>query len=286
MTAVDDSRVEISEIDGADEVPFFRPAENGYSGAPLIGVTTSEVRLANAVDPIPRSDPPRTEMALGLTYLKAIELAGGLPVVIPPLPVEAVGPLLDGLAGVCLSGGPDIHPSAYGRDPHPALGPTWDELDRAEFDIASAADERGLPLLAICRGAQVLNVVRGGTLFQHVPDQFGEEIVHRQRGVGPRPSHRIEIEPDSRLARAVGRTSIEVNSFHHQAPDRIGRDLKPVAWAPDGLIEGLEGPGERFVLGVQWHAEALADRSEDAGLFKAFVEAARAALRGRAGAPA
>jgi putative glutamine amidotransferase len=282
MDFVHDARVEISEIDQAEDVPFFAAAEDGYADAPLIGVTTSEVRLAKTVDPIPRSDPPRTEMALGLTYMKAIELAGGLPVVVPPLPGPAAGRLLDGLAGICLSGGPDLHPSAYGRDAHPELGPTWQELDRTELEMATAADERGLPVLAICRGAQVLNVARGGTLFQHVPDQFGDRIVHRQRGIGPRPSHRIEIDPDSRLARAVGRTSIDVNSFHHQAPDRIGRDLKPVAWAPDGLIEALEGPGERFVIGVQWHAEALAERREDAGLFRAFVEAARGAKVGAA----
>jgi putative glutamine amidotransferase len=283
---VKDRIVQTNGLDEAEDAPFFAAAQDGYGAAPLIGVTTSEVRLASTVDPTPRSDPPRTEMALGLTYLKAIELAGGLPVVIPPLPGPAVGPLLDGLAGICLSGGPDIHPSAYGRDPHAELGPTWRQLDQAELDIATAADERGLPLLAICRGAQVLNVARGGTLFQHVPEQFGEAVTHRQSGIGPRPSHRIEIEPGSRLAAAVGATSIEVNSFHHQAPERIGRDLKPVAWAPDGLVEAVEEPGERFVIGVQWHAEALADRNEDASLFRAFVEASRAGIRRKATATA
>jgi putative glutamine amidotransferase len=248
-----------------------------FTGAPLIGVTTSEVRLAEQIHPTPRSDPPWPEMALGLSYLRAIQVAGGLPVVIPPLPGPAIGPMLDGLAGLCLSGGPDIHPSAYGREPHPELGPTWRDLDQAELAVARAADERGMPILAICRGAQALNVARGGTLFQHLPEPFGSEIEHRQQGVGPRPSHRIEIEAESKLARAVGSTSIEVNSFHHQAPDEIGRDLRAVAWAPDGVIEGLEDSGARWVVGVQWHAEALAERTEDAALFRAFVKVAREA---------
>jgi putative glutamine amidotransferase len=248
-----------------------------YEGAPLIGVTTSEVRLAERTVPAPRSDPPRTEMALGLTYLKAIQAAGGLPVVIPPLPADAVGPMLEGLDALCLSGGPDIHPSAYGREPHAELGPTWRELDAAELELARRADAAGMPILAICRGAQALNVARGGTLFQHLPERFGDRVQHRQAGIGPKPSHRIEIEPGSKLARAVGATSIEVNSFHHQAPDEIGERLTAVAWAPDGVIEGLEDAGERFVIGVQWHAEALFERSEDARLFQAFVEAAREA---------
>ena len=250
-------------------------AEIDYGEAPLIGVTTSEVRLAERVPETPRSDPPRTEMALGLTYLKALQAAGGLPVVIPPLPQSAIEPMLAGLDAICLSGGPDIHPSAYGREPHPALGPTWRELDESELSLARAADACGKPILAICRGAQALNVARGGTLFQHLPDEAGDSIEHRQRGIGPKPSHTIEIEPGSKLAKAVGGTHIEVNSFHHQAPDEIGRDLRAVAWAPDGVIEGLEDPGPRWVVGVQWHAEALVDRAEDASLFLAFVEAAR-----------
>jgi putative glutamine amidotransferase len=250
------------------------PGRIDYAGAPLIGVTTSEVRLAEKVPETPRSDPPRTEMALGLTYLKALQAAGGLPVVIPPLPESAIPAMLEDLDAICLSGGPDIHPSAYGREPHPALGPTWRELDESELALARAADACGKPILAICRGAQALNVARGGTLFQHLPDEVGDSVQHRQREIGSEPSHRIEIEPDSKLAAAIGDTSIEVNSFHHQAPEQLGRDLRAVAWSPDGVIEGLEDNGERFVIGVQWHAEALYERSEDARLFRAFVAAA------------
>ena len=129
------------------------------TGRPLIGVTTSEVRVAEKVDQTPEGEPPRREMALGLRYASAIEAAGGLPVVLPPLSLAAVEPLLDRLSGLCLSGGPDLDPTAYSERRHPRLGPTEPQLDRFELGLARAADARGLPLLAICRGAQALNVV-------------------------------------------------------------------------------------------------------------------------------
>jgi putative glutamine amidotransferase len=242
---------------------------------PLIGVTTSEVRLAEQVEQTPQGEPPRREMALGLRYLEAIEEAGGLPVVIPPVAHDAIGPLLENLSGICLSGGPDIHPEAYGGSPAGELGPTWPELDRFELALARRADARRLAILAICRGAQALNVARLGTLFQHVPHRFGQEIEHRQKGYGPSPAHLVAVDPDSRLARALGTTSLEVNSYHHQAADSLGRGLRAVAWAPDGVIEGIEAPGRDFVVGVQWHAEAMTERSEQAALFRAFVEAAQ-----------
>jgi putative glutamine amidotransferase len=246
-----------------------------FENAPLIGVTTSEIRKAESMDPIPRSDPPRPEMALGLTYLRAIEAAGGLPVVIPPLKPGAIPPLLDRLDGICLSGGPDLDPAEYGQERHEALGPTWRDLDIAELAVAREADSRGLPILAICRGAQALNVARRGTLFQHLSDRFGEEVEHRQKGVGSKPVHHVDIEAGSRLAEALGTTSIEVNSFHHQSADQLGRGLRAVAFAPDGVIEGIEARGSRFVVGVQWHAEALTERPEQASLFRAFVDASR-----------
>jgi putative glutamine amidotransferase len=248
-----------------------------FDGAPLIGVTTSEIREVKSLEEIPRSDPPRPEMALGLTYLRAIEGAGGLPVVIPPLPATAIAPLLDRLDGICLSGGPDLDPAEYGQDRHEALGPTWRELDIAEFAVAREADARGMPILAICRGAQTLNVARRGTLFQHLSDRYGEKVIHRQKEIGSKPVHPVEIEPDSRLAKALGVTSIEVNSFHHQSADQLGRGLRAVGFSPDGVIEAIEAPGSRFVVGVQWHAESLTELPEQASLFRAFVEAAREA---------
>jgi putative glutamine amidotransferase len=245
-------------------------------GRPLIGVTTSEVRLADQVSQTPEGEPPRPEMALGLSYLRAIEGAGGLPVVIPPLPHEAIEPLLRELAGVCLSGGPDIHPSAYGSDPDPHLGPTWRDIDLAELAVVRAAEALQLPVLAICRGAQALNVSRRGTLFQHLPERFGDEITHRQPGHGPKPAHAVTIEPGTLLASVMGATTIEVNSYHHQAANDLGRGLRAVAWSPDGVVEAIEAPGREFVLGVQWHAESMVETPGHEGLFPAFVAAARA----------
>lgn len=243
---------------------------------PLIGVTTSEVRRAETVEPTPEGEPPRHEMALGLTYLRAIEATGGMPVVIPPLRMELIEPLLDKVAGICLSGGPDLHPDAYGQEPDRNLGPTEPDLDRFELAIASAADQRDMPILAICRGTQALNVVRGGTLVQHLPDAptSGEAVPHRQRIPGNEPSHHVRIEPGSLLATTIDAGETEVNSFHHQAIDRLGRDLVATAWAPDGTIEAVEDPSRRFLIGVQWHAELLVQRREEQELFHGFVEAA------------
>ena len=245
---------------------------------PLIGVTTSEVRRAERITPTPYGEPPDHEMALGMKYLRAIELAGGLPVVMPPLELDAVGPLLANLTAVCLSGGPDLHPDAYGEGPHAELGPTEPGLDAFELAVARHADAYGLPILAICRGAQALNVARGGSLHQHLADVTDGVVQHRQREPADRTAHPVDVEPDSLLARALGRgdaRALDVNSFHHQAAKRLGRGLRAVAWSPDGVIEGVEAVDRDFVVGVQWHAEGIADRPEQSALFRAFVEAAR-----------
>jgi putative glutamine amidotransferase len=226
-------------------------------------------------DPLPEGDPPRVELAVGIKYTAAIEAGDGVPVVIPPMASRSIGPLLDGLDGVCLSGGPDLHPIGYGERPHPRLGPTEVDLDRFELAVARAALQRGLPVLGICRGAQALNVAYGGTLHQHLPDVAGAAIEHRQTLAGDRLVHTVEIEPGSLLARTLGRRRARVNSFHHQAVKRIGRGLRPVAWAADGVVEAVESMDEPFVLGVQWHAECLVERPTQARLFRAFVDAAR-----------
>ncbi|HWA53640.1 MAG TPA: gamma-glutamyl-gamma-aminobutyrate hydrolase family protein [Solirubrobacterales bacterium] len=241
---------------------------------PLIGVTTSEVRRAESTEPTPEGEPPRHEMALGLPYLRGLEAAGALPVVMPPLGEEAIEPLLDRFDGICLSGGPDLDPGNYGAEPHPELGPTEPDLDRFELAVARRADARRLPILAICRGTQALNVIRGGTLHQHLPE-LSTEIAHRQKLPGDQPSHPVAIEPDSRLAEALGVRAVEVNSFHHQAIERLGEGLVVSAVAPDGTIEGIEDPDRRFLIGVQWHAETLVHRDPESHLFRGFVEACR-----------
>jgi putative glutamine amidotransferase len=241
---------------------------------PLIAVTTSEIRRHRSTL-TPHGEPPREEMALGLNYLQAIEAAGGIPLVTPPLGTGAVEPLLERVAGVCLSGGPDLDPIAYGACRHELTGPSWAELDRFELSLARAADAADQPILAICRGMQVLNVSRGGTLHQHLPDVAGERIAHRQSEASDDPTHRVTLDPKSRLADIVGPTHKTVNSFHHQAVAALGRGLIATATADDGTIEAIEAVDREFVLGVQWHAECLVDQDEHATLFQAFVEAAR-----------
>jgi putative glutamine amidotransferase len=180
------------------------------------------------------------------------------------------------LDGVCLSGGPDVDPGAYGEREHDELGPTEPDLDRAELAVARSADARGIPILAICRGAQVMNIARGGTLHQHVPD-LSDAVVHRDVEDVTNARHEIRIEPGTLLANVLETERAEVNSFHHQAIAKLGDGLRAVAWSEDGLIEAVEDPARSFLLGVQWHAEGLTDRPEGAALFRSFVEAAVAA---------
>jgi putative glutamine amidotransferase len=228
---------------------------------PLIGVTTSEMRASALATTRRHGEPPHPEMALGMTYMRTLDAAGAVPVVLPP--IGDADDYLDRLDGVCLSGGPDLDPDAYGApERHAELGPTEPSLDAFELALLNGALERGMPILAICRGAQALNVACGGTLRQHVPG-------HRQTEMASQPTHTVEIAPRSRLARIVRARSLAVNSFHHQAVDRVGAGLRVVARAADGTIEGIEGAG--FVVGVQWHAETLA---EHIGLFEALVVAA------------
>ena len=249
----------------------------GARALPLIAVTTSEMRTSAALTATAESDPLRPEMVLGLTYLEAVQQAGGVPVVVPPLPAEMIGPFLDRVDGLCLSGGPDVHPAAYGAEPHPRLGPTEPRLDAFELALVREADERGLPVLAVCRGAQVVNVARGGALHQHLPDAVGETVHHRQTAAAGEPTHPVTVAPGSRLAAIFGRGRTDVNSFHHQAASRMGDGLVPTAWATDGTVEAFEAPGDRFLVGVQWHAECLVGRRGHDALFAELVAAASGA---------
>src|SRR5437763_1763484 len=193
----------------------------------------------------------------------------------------ALEALLDRVDGICLSGGPDIHPSAYGHEPVDELGPTEPALDAFELALARAADRRGLPILGICRGAQLLNVARGGTLRQHLPAEAG----HRP-APGTFGSHRVRLASGSRLASILrpgggpAGLTLNVPTAHHQGIARLGDGLVPAAWADDGLIEAVElahGPGQHpFMLAVQWHPEAGQDRR----LVSALVAAAAADGRG------
>ena len=239
---------------------------------PLIGVTTSELRPSRLATTRRHGEPAHPEMALGMTYLRTLDAAGAIPVVLPPTGTDHLGPLLERLDGLCLSGGPDLDPAAYGApERHTELGPTEPSLDAFELSLVRMGLQRGLPILAICRGSQALNVACGGTLHQHVPG-------HRQTEAATEVTHEVEIESRSRLHRMVRTRTLAVNSFHHQAVDVLGDGLRVVGRALDGTIEAIEGDG--FVVGVQWHAETLMAHM---ALFEALVSAAsRTELRAAA----
>lgn len=209
-----------------------------------------------------------------MTYVRALEAAGAIPVVVPPLGRRDVPRLLARLDGLVLSGGPDLAPAAYGAKPHQELGATEPGLDAFEYVMATEALRLEVPILGICRGVQTLNVARGGTLHQHLPDVVGDVIAHRQTADGRVPTHPVSILPSSRLAAVLGTTQLNVNSFHHQAVDRLGNGLRPCAWAPDGAIEAIEDPEQSFVVAVQWHAETLQGVAGQLALFEELVSIA------------
>lgn len=239
------------------------------STRPLIGISTSELRRSPQRDHEEHGDPQRRELALGLKYLEAVDRAGGVPVILAPIAPEALDALLDRLSGIVLSGGPDLHPSAYGQEPHAELGPTEPDLDRFELSLVRRADARRMPVLGICRGAQVLNVARGGTLHQHLPG-------HRQDEAGDVTTHAVRLRQRSTASALLGGvTELDVNSFHHQAVARLGTGLRVAGRSADGLVEAIEDPDRDMVVGVQWHAECLVDDPVHARLFSALVNAAR-----------
>jgi len=251
---------------------------------PVIGVTVSEIRRKEAVQNVRHGEPTQTEMTLGLSYMRAVEVAGGLPLALPPLTTERIDSLLEHLSGLLLTGGPDLDPSCYGAERHPELGPTDPVVDAFEIKLCKHAFRRGMPILGICRGAQVLNVARQGTLHQHLPDLTDGSVEHRQMDGGDHATHVVRVAPDSGLAQTTGGGPVKVNSFHHQAIDRLGLDLRAVAWSEDGLIEAVEEMQGRFALGVQWHAETLVADTGQLALFERLVEAATPPVHKDAGA--
>ena len=224
----------------------------------------------------------REVVLLARDYVHAVQRAGGLAVLLPPDAEAAQAPdlVLDRVDALLLAGGVDVDPAAYGAAPHPETGPTRPERDRFELALTRRALERDLPLLAICRGMQVLNVARGGTLHQHLPDLVGHEDHRRVRGAFG--DHDVRLEPGSLAARAAGEARHPTKSHHHQAIDRLGDGLRVTGWAvQDELPEALEDPSARFALGVQWHPEADAESR----IVGALVAEARQRLETTVGAP-
>jgi putative glutamine amidotransferase len=206
------------------------------------------------------------------TYAHAIEVSGGLPVLIPPLGPEALEALLERLDGIVFPGGADVDPAEYGEVREPQTD-VVSELDRLELGVARWAIHSDVPTLGICRGQQLLNVAMGGSLIQHVDD-------HRQPGDRRALTQKITVTPGSRLADVFGATQIGVNHMHHQAVKDVAHGLHAVAWAEDGTIEGIEAPEHPWLLMVQFHPEELVDFHEPSRrLFSAFVDACRARIR-------
>ena len=204
-------------------------------------------------------------------YVQSILRAGGMPLLLPTAAVDPVDGWLEKLQGLVLIGGGDIDPTCYGAAPHDTIYNLDSDRDACEFALARGALERRLPLLAICRGMQVINVVLGGSLHRHLPEVFGEQVAHR---LPPRETarHPVDIKSDAHIAQAMGDTRVATVSWHHQAVDRLGAGLHPVAWAEDGVIEALEQEGNPNLLAVQWHPElSAADDPAQQGLFDRLV---------------
>jgi len=233
-------------------------------GRPIIGIT-GELEAARWGNWI------REAVVSPVSYARAVERAGGTPVILPPVPASSVPVLIAGLNGLVLTGGRDVDPSLYDEAPHAQTDVPDHRRDRFELILTRAAIEADLPFLAIGRGLHILNVARGGTLTQHLPDRLGSES-HKPDPV-KLTIHDVQISAASKLGRVLGATA-QVPAAHHQAIDRIGGGLLTVAWTPDQVVEAVELQGHKFGLGVQWHPE----EGDDARIFEALVAAARPTL--------
>lgn len=234
--------------------------------APIIGVTT--YRTYNRYG--------HPQICLSEAYISSLAHAGALPVL---LPLGLSEPELDALAarldGILFSGGGDVEPERYGSQPHPLVDNVDLDRDRVELRLFQKTLAAGQPFLGICRGFQVINVALGGTLYEDILDQKPGSLRHSTPDDLPRYhlAHSVKLEADSRLAKILAHNELEVNSNHHQGIRRLADDLKPTAYAPDGIIEAFELPTARYGLAVQWHPEWLQEHAPMQALFRSFVEA-------------
>jgi putative glutamine amidotransferase len=230
---------------------------------PLIGITTY-------VEPASWAHWGQVEAALiPYSYVRGVERAGGRAVLVPP-DADGIDEVLDVLDGLIFSGGNDLEPDEYGAQAHPETTGTNPERDRGELSLLEGALARDMPVLAVCRGLQVLNVARGGDLVQHLPEQVGHEDHRAVKGAFS--DHGVRLDDSSRLGSVLGAEVPAVKSHHHQGLGRVGEGLRETAWADDGTVEAVEDPDKRFAVGVLWHPEA----GDDAKLFEALVAEARA----------
>ena len=222
-----------------------------------------------------RLDGDTSRVRLTAAYVTALESAGLIPLIVPPLSrASAAAVILDSVSGLVLTGGEDIDPARYGEKRHEKIRSINAARDATEIALIEEAKARGKPILAICRGIQILNVALGGTLVQDIPSQLDTKIAHDEDSPRNSRSHDISIEPGSLIAKAVGTEHCTVNSFHHQSVKRVADGMRVTARSPDGVIEGLESADDWWVIAVQWHPEEMTDSPEpwDRGLFKAFAQ--------------
>ena len=248
-------------------------------GAPLIGITADlSVPNSNAAGPSREAI-----LFLPQRYCRAVERAGGMPLVLPSMASGAgLRRMLQRLDGLAISGGNfDIHPTYYGEKPIRALGEVKQERTEFELELVTLALRRDLPLLGICGGAQAINVALGGSLYQDIATQLPGTGEHQQGAKKETGGHPIHVHAGTRLHRILGRRTLEVNTTHHQAVKKLGKGLIINATAEDGLIEGIESPSHSFVLGIQWHPEVLAPRyAHQRRIFSFFVSICRTLRRG------
>lgn len=232
---------------------------------PFIGITLGHITING-----------RTIDGTQRDYGDRIADAGGVPLLLPARPASPAEAILSRVSGILLTGGGDVEPERYGAERANESAGIDSERDTAEDALLTGATAAGIPILAICRGAQLVNVARGGTLVQHLPTVTAEPhlVIDRPR----EDVHSVRLDPSSYLCSILGIDELGVNSLHHQGVDRVGSGLRPVAWAEDGTIEALEDRRRR-VIAVQWHPEQLPDRPEQMRLFSWLIE--QAAAQGR-----
>lgn len=244
-----------------------------YADAPRIGIPCQYDDATRTARKVP-------VIGQNAAYVHSVDRAGGAPILIPPgLSSDKLHRVYETLQGLLLPGGVDVDPALYGQSAHGSLSRLDKDRDQMEIALARWAFEDGMPILGICRGIQVLNVALGGTLYQDIPTQVNSAIDHR-RVDRKRDwlAHPVAVAEGARLAQVLGCTTLEVNSLHHQAVENLATTLRAVAWAPDGLIEGVERQDGAFCIAVQWHPEEFPAPSPHQALFKALVEAARGSM--------
>jgi putative glutamine amidotransferase len=217
----------------------------------------------------------RVYSAIALQYAEAVVKAGGLPFFVGNLSPDLAESYAETSDGVLFSGGVDVDPVHFGATPHPQLGFVDESRDLFELALYKAAKRKGLPILGICRGIQLMNVAEGGTLHQHLP-ALPEMIQHSQVNLDGSLFHEIRLDSNSGISKTFGKITVRTDSYHHQGIDKVGKELRAVAWTQDGLVEAVEGTGKTFVLGVQWHPEmSYAKYPEQVAPFVVFMEAVR-----------